>query len=66
MDRIHAEEFPKLQAAEIWTEGDYVIYVILGNDAKLLRTTLFAACFRKAENDKRDRSGGPFYHFKNL
>ena len=28
------EEFPKLQNAEVWTEGDYVVYAIVSDDVR--------------------------------
>ncbi|NCB51827.1 MAG: DUF4358 domain-containing protein [Clostridia bacterium] len=47
MPEYMPEEFPKLQAAEVWTEGNYVIYVILGDDAKAAASDAFAACFKE-------------------
>lgn len=39
------EEFPKLQSAKLWTEGDYVMYAILSDDAKTAAGDAFTACF---------------------
>jgi len=47
MTEYMPEEFPKLQAAEVWTEGNYVMYAILGDDAKAAAGDAFAACFKE-------------------
>ncbi len=39
------EEFPKLQNAKVWTEGNYVFYAILGEDAKTAVGDAFTGCF---------------------
>lgn len=39
------EEFPKLQGAQLWTEGDYVMYAILSDEAKTAAGDAFTACF---------------------
>lgn len=39
------EEFPKLQNAQLWTEGNYVFYAILSEDAKTAAGTAFSGCF---------------------
>lgn len=39
------EEFPKLQAAQLWSQGDYVMYAILSDDAKTAAGDAFTACF---------------------
>jgi predicted small lipoprotein YifL len=45
MTEYMPEEFPKLQDAEVWTEGNYVMYAILGTDAKTAADDAFVACF---------------------
>lgn len=47
MTEYMPEEFPKLQNAEVWAEGNYVIYAILGDDAKTAAGDAFAACFNE-------------------
>ena len=39
------EEFPKLQGAQLWAEGDYVMYAILSDDAKAAAGEAFTGCF---------------------
>ncbi len=39
------EEFPKLQNAQLWTEGEYVFYAILSEDAKTTASAAFSGCF---------------------
>ncbi len=39
------EEFPKLQNAQVWTEGDYIFYAILSEDAKAAASAAFSGCF---------------------
>ncbi len=39
------EELPKLQNAQIFTEGSYVLYAILGEDAKTAASEAFTGCF---------------------
>lgn len=39
------EERPKLDAAQIWTEGSYVMYAILSDDAKTAASTAFTQSF---------------------
>lgn len=39
------EEFPKLQGAQLWADGDYVMYAILSDDAKTAAGDAFTACF---------------------
>lgn len=39
------EEFPKLQGAKLWAEGDYVMYAILSDDAMTAAGDAFTACF---------------------
>ncbi len=45
MSEYLPEEFPKLQSAEVWTEGDYVMYAILGDDVKTAARTAFSDAF---------------------
>lgn len=45
MTEYMPEEFPKLQDAEVWTEGNYVMYAILGSDTKTAADDAFVACF---------------------
>lgn len=40
------EEFPKLQGAKLWTEGNYVMYAILSDDAKTAAEAAFQGCFK--------------------
>ena len=39
------EEFPKLQNAQVWTEGTYVFYAILDEDMKSAAGEAFEGCF---------------------
>lgn len=39
------DEFPKLQNAKLWTEGNYVLYAILSEDAKTAVGSAFEGCF---------------------
>lgn len=39
------EEYPKLQNAEVWIEGAYVLYAILDDAAKSAASTAFFGCF---------------------
>lgn len=39
------EERPKLDAAQIWTDGNYVMYAILSDDAKAAASAAFTASF---------------------
>ena len=45
MKEYRPEEFPKLQAAEVWTEGNYVMYAILSDDAKAAASGAFTGAF---------------------
>ena len=45
MPEYMPEEFPKLQNAKVWTEGNYVFYAILGEDAKTAVGDAFTGCF---------------------
>lgn len=45
MTEYMPEEYPKLQDAEVWTEGNYVMYAILGGDAKTAASGAFTAGF---------------------
>lgn len=45
MSEYLPEELPKLQSAEVWTEGNYVMYAILGDDAKAAARTAFSDAF---------------------
>lgn len=40
------EELPKLQNAQIFTEGNYVLYVILSEDVKTAANEAFTGCFQ--------------------
>ena len=40
------EEFPKLQGAKLWTEGNYVMYAILSDEEKTAAETAFQGCFK--------------------
>ena len=40
------EEFPKLQSAKLWTEGNYVMYAILADDTQAAAGDAFTACFK--------------------
>lgn len=42
----HPEELPKLQNAQIFTEGNYVLYVILAEDTKAAANEAFTGCFQ--------------------
>lgn len=46
MSEYLPEEFPKLQSAEVWTDGDYVIYVILGDESKAAARSAFSDAFQ--------------------
>lgn len=41
------EELPKLEAAEIVVEGSYVMYAVLGDDAKPAAIKAFKDCFKE-------------------
>ena len=45
MPEYMPEEFPKLQNVKVWTEGNYVFYAILGEDAKTAAGDAFTGCF---------------------
>ena len=45
MPEYMPEEFPKLQNAKVWAEGNYVFYAILGEDAKTAAGDAFTGCF---------------------
>lgn len=45
MSEYLPEEFPKLQNAQVWTEGNYVLYTILGDDAKSAAVSAFNDSF---------------------
>ena len=45
MSEYLPEEFPKLQSSEVWTQGNYVMYVILGDGAKTAARTAFSDAF---------------------
>jgi hypothetical protein len=47
MTEYMPEEHPKLQNAEVWTDGNYVMYVILGDDAKAAASNAFTTCFKQ-------------------
>ena len=40
------EELPKLQNAQVFTDGNYVLYVILSEDAKTAANEAFTGCFQ--------------------
>ncbi|MEG1633050.1 MAG: DUF4358 domain-containing protein [Oscillospiraceae bacterium] len=40
------EELPKLESAKVWTQGSYVMYAILSEDAKAAVGTSFENCFK--------------------
>lgn len=39
------EEYPKLENAEVWTQGNYVVYVILSDAEKAAAKSAFSSCF---------------------
>ena len=39
------EQFPKLQNAKVWAEGNYVFYAILSEDTKTAASEAFTGCF---------------------
>ncbi len=39
------EELPKLQNAQVFTEGNYVLYLILSEDVKAAASSAFTGCF---------------------
>ena len=45
MQEYLPEEFPKLQNAEVWTEGDYVVYAIVSDDVRGSMKDAFCASF---------------------
>ena len=40
------EEFPKLQSAKVWTDGNYVMYAILSDDMLAAAGSAFEGCFK--------------------
>ena len=45
MDEYLPEEFPKLQNAEVWTEGDYVVYAIVSDEVRGSMKDAFGSVF---------------------
>lgn len=45
MDEYMPDEKPKLDNAEVWQQGSYVMYVILGDDARQAAHDAFSSCF---------------------
>ena len=39
------DEFPKLQNAQVWAEGNYVFYAILSEEARTAAGAAFTGCF---------------------
>ena len=45
MTEYMPEEQPKLLSAQVWTEGNYVMYAILGDTTREAASTAFSSCF---------------------
>ncbi len=45
MDEYLPDEKPKLDNAEVWQQGNYVMYAILGDDARQAAHAAFQSCF---------------------
>lgn len=45
MDEYLPQEKPKLDSAEVWVEGNYVMYAILGDAEREAAHTAFTGCF---------------------
>lgn len=45
MDEYLPEELPKLKSAEVWTEGNYVMYAIVSDDMRAAAKDAFTGCF---------------------
>lgn len=45
MDNYMPDEKPKLDNAEVWQQGNYVMYVILGDDVRAAVKSAFESCF---------------------
>ncbi len=45
MDEYLPEEKPKLDSAEVWRQGNYVMYVILGDSDRAAVKAAFESCF---------------------
>ncbi len=45
MDEYLPDEKPKLDNAEVWQQGNYVMYAILSDDARQAAHTAFQSCF---------------------
>ena len=45
MDEYLPDEKPKLDNAEVWTQGNYVMYAILGDSDRAAVKQAFQSCF---------------------
>lgn len=45
MDEYLPDEKPKLDCAEVWTQGNYVMYAILGESDRAAVKQAFQSCF---------------------